>query len=62
MSKTLKNYQHDDKKIHRVGKKRPERDIDQELKRISNIEDLEDFDFDEIHDGYNQHTQNLYGN
>ena len=58
MSKTMKNFQPDDLKIHRVGKKRPERDIDQELKRINSIEALEDFDFDEIHDGYTQHTQN----
>jgi len=61
MSKSVKDYRADEpKKIHRVGKKRPERNIDRELKRINNVEDLEDFDFDEIHDGYTQHTNKTH--
>jgi len=48
MSKSLRKRRDDDKKIHRVGKQDPGKEIDQELKRINNVEDLEHTALDEV--------------
>ena len=51
MSKSVRRRP-EEKKIHRVGKQKPERKIDQELKRINSVEDLENIDLDEVLDTY----------
>ena len=51
MSKSVKRKP-EEKKIHRVGKEHPERLIDQELRRINSIEDLENIDLDEVLETY----------
>jgi len=43
MSKSVKRKP-EEKRIHRVGKEKPERELDQELRRINSIEDLNDLD------------------
>jgi hypothetical protein len=50
MSKTVNNRRREEKKIHKVGKEHPERTIKQDLKRINNIEDLENTNLDEVLD------------
>jgi len=55
MSKSVKRKP-EEKRIHRVGKEHPEREIDRELRRINSIEDLEDIDLDEILDIHTTHT------
>lgn len=55
MSKSLKRKP-EEKKIHKVGKEKPEKVIDRELKRINSIEDLEDLDLDELLDDYTTYT------
>ena len=51
MSKSLKRKP-EEKRIHKVGKEHPERLIDQELRRINSIEDLENIDLDEVLETY----------
>lgn len=55
MSKSVKRKP-EEKRIHRVGKEHPERAIDQELRRINSIEDLEDIDLDEVLQDYTTNT------
>ena len=55
MSKSVKRKP-EEKRIHRVGKEHPERLIDQELRRINSIEDLEDIDLDEVFETYKTNT------
>jgi hypothetical protein len=55
MSKSLKRKP-EEKRIHKVGKEHPERLIDQELRRINSIEDLEDIDLDEVLETYTTNT------
>ena len=55
MSKSVKRKP-EEKKIHRVGKEHPERLIDQELRRINSIEDLEHIDLDEVLESYTTNT------
>jgi hypothetical protein len=55
MSKSVKRKP-EEKKIHRVGKDHPERLIDQELRRINSIEDLENIDLDEVLENYTTNT------
>lgn len=43
MSKSVKRKP-EEKRIHRVGKEKPERELDQELRRINSIEDLNNLD------------------
>lgn len=56
MSKSVKRKP-EEKRIHRVGKEKPEREIDRELKRINKVEDLEDIDLDEVFDNLYTNTQ-----
>jgi hypothetical protein len=44
MSKSVKNRKTEEKKIHKVGKQKPARELDQALRRINRIEDLKDLD------------------
>jgi len=46
MSKSVKRQNNEGVKIHRVGKRKPEKEIDQILRCINNIEDLENIDSD----------------
>ena len=55
MSKSVKRKP-EEKKIHRVGKEKPEREIDKVLKGINSIEDLEDIDLDEVLETYTANT------
>jgi hypothetical protein len=55
MSKSVKRKP-EEKRIHKVGKEKPEREIDKVLKGINSIEDLEDIDLDEVLDTYS-HTR-----
>ena len=55
MSKLVKRKP-EEKRIHRVGKEHPERAIDQELRRINSIEDLENIDLDEVLETYTTNT------
>ena len=55
MSKSVKRKP-EEKKIHRVGKEHPERLIDQELRRINSIEDLDDLELDEVLETYTTNT------
>ena len=55
MSKSVKRKP-EEKRIHRVGKEHPERLIDQELRRINSIEDLENIDLDEVLEIYTTNT------
>ena len=55
MSKSVKRKP-EEKRIHRVGKKHPERAIDQELRRINSVEDLEHIDLDEVLESYTTNT------
>jgi len=55
VSKSVKRKP-EEKKIHRVGKEHPERLIDQELRRINSIEDLENIDLDEVLETYTTNT------
>ena len=47
MSKSVRKVP-EEKKIHRVVKSYPVKEIDQVLKRINNFEDLENIDLDEV--------------
>ena len=51
MSKSVKRKP-EEKRIHRVGKEKPEREIDKVLKSINSIEDLKEIDLDEVLDTY----------
>jgi hypothetical protein len=56
MSKSVRKVP-EEKKIHRVVKSYPVKEIDQVLKRINNFEDLENIDLDEVlQDYYNTTT------
>lgn len=52
MSKSIKRKP-EETRIHRVGREKPEKVIDQELKRINTFGDLENIDLDEV-------LENLY--
>ena len=51
MSKSVKRKP-EEKKIHRVVKSYPVKEIDQVLKRINNFEDLKNIDLDEVFENY----------
>lgn len=51
MSKSVKRRP-EEKKIHKVGKEHPDRQLDRDLRRINSVEDLEDLDLDEFLDEY----------
>jgi len=51
MSKSVKRKP-EEKRIHKVGKEKPEREIDKVLKSINSIEDLKEIDLDEVLDTY----------
>lgn len=55
MSKSVKRKP-EEKRIHKVGKEKPERLIDQELRRINSIEDLNEIDLDEVLETYTTNT------
>jgi hypothetical protein len=55
MSKSVKRKP-EEKKIHKVGKEKPEREIDKVLKGINRIEDLENIDLDEVLQDYTTQT------
>lgn len=58
MSKSVKRKP-EEKKIHKVGKDHPDRKLNQELKRINSLEDLEHIDLDEVFDNlYTTQTKN----
>jgi hypothetical protein len=51
MSKSVRKVP-EEKKIHRVVKSYPVKEIDQVLKHINNFEDLENIDLDEVFENY----------
>lgn len=51
MSKSVRKVP-EEKKIHRVVKSYPVKEIDQVLKRINNFEDLKNIDLDEVFENY----------
>ena len=51
MSKSVRKVP-EEKKIHRVVKSYPVKEIDQVLKRINNFDDLEDIHLDEVLEDY----------
>lgn len=51
MSKSVRKVP-EEKKIHRVVKNYPVKEIDQVLKRINNFEDLENIDLDKVFENY----------
>lgn len=52
MSKSVNHRRSEEKKIHKVGKEHPDRAIKKDLKRINNIENLENTNLDEVLDTY----------
>lgn len=59
MSKSVRRRP-EEKKIHRVGKQKPERELDQELRRINSVEDLKDMNLDEVLDTYTTIDNNTH--
>ena len=55
MSKSVRRKP-EEKRIHKVGKEKPEREIDKVLKGINSIEDLENIDLDEVLENYTTNT------